>query len=197
MEPFYSPLPQYSLNTDVTYHWPRQELPESVTLGSPALFVMTDLRRVPAVTIEPEAPLRSVLKKMSCEDVHLLLVTDADQRVLGLITSTEVMGEKPVRFLGQGGGTYDDILVRHIMTPRERLEVLLMEDVLKAKVGHIVATLKRAVRRHALVIDVDPNTKSETIRGIISSSQIRRQLGTERDAAPSLRSSAESDTLNA
>ncbi|MDA8254324.1 MAG: CBS domain-containing protein, partial [Betaproteobacteria bacterium] len=97
MEPFYSPLPQYSLNTDVTYHWPRQELPESVTLDSPALFVMTDLRRVPAVTIEPEAPLRSVLKKMSCEDVHLLLVTDAGQRVLGLITSTEVMGEKPVR----------------------------------------------------------------------------------------------------
>ncbi|MHB8257648.1 MAG: CBS domain-containing protein [Acidiferrobacterales bacterium] len=197
MEPFYSPLPQYSLNTDVTYHWPRQELPESVTLDSPALFVMTDLRRVPAVTIEPEAPLRSVLKKMSCEDVHLLLVTDADQRVLGLITSTEVMGEKPVRFLGQGGGTYDDILVRHIMTPRERLEVLLMEDVLKAKVGHIVATLKRAARRHALVIDVDPNTKNETIRGIISSSQIRRQLGTESDAAPLLRSSAEPDTLNA
>lgn len=197
MEPFYSPLPQYSLNTDATYHRPRQELPDSVTLDSPALFVMTDLRRVPAVTIEPGAPLRSVLKKMGCEDVHLLLVTDAGHRVLGLITSTEVMGEKPVRFLEQGGGTYDDILVQHIMTPRERLEVLLMEDVLKSKVGHIVATLRRASRRHALVVDVDPKTKSETIRGIISSSQIKRQLGTDVDIDHVVRRVAALGTANA
>ncbi len=179
MESFYPPLPQFSLSTMVTYHRPRQELPDSVTLDSPALFVMTDLRRIPAVTIEPGAPLRTVIKKMGCEDVHMLLVTDPEHRVLGLITSTEVMGEKPVRFLGQGGGTYDDILVHHIMTPRERLEVLRMEDVLNAKVGHIVATLQRASRRHALVIDVDPKTESETIRGIISASQIRRQLGAQ------------------
>ncbi len=179
MESFYPPLPQFSLSTMVTYHRPRQELPDSVTLDSPALFVMTDLRRIPAVTIEPGAPLRTVIKKMGCEDVHMLLVTDPEHRVLGLITSTEVMGEKPVRFLGQGGGTYDDILVHHIMTPRERLEVLRMEDVLNAKVGHIVATLQRASRRHALVIDVDPKTESETIRGIISASQIRRQLGVQ------------------
>ncbi len=197
MEPFYSPLPQYSLKTDVSYHRPRQELPESVTLDSPALFVMTDLRRIPAVTIEAKAPLSTVLKKMGCEDVHLLLVTDAEHGVLGLITTTEVLGEKPVRFLGQGGGTYEDILVQHIMTPRERLEVLLMEDVLKAKVGHIVATLKRAGRRHALVVDLDPQTKSETIRGIISSSQISRQLGVAVDTAPYPRSPAQLRTVNA
>ncbi len=183
MESFYAPLPQYSLNSEVTYHRPRQELPDSVTMDSPALFVMTDLRRIPAVTIDPGAPLRSVIKKMGGEDVHLLLVTDARHRVLGLITSTEVMGEKPVRFLEQGGGTYDDILVHHIMTPHERLEVLLMEDVLKSKVGHIVATLRRANRRHGLVVDVDAKTKGETIRGIISLSQIRRQLGTDATVA--------------
>jgi len=191
MEKSYKPLPLYSLQAGVSFHRPRQELPDRVAMDSAALFVMTDLRRVPAITIEANVPLASVLKTMIRESVRLLLVTDANRIVLGLITATDVQGAKPMRFLGRTGGTYGDILVQHIMTPHERLEVLLMEDVLKSSVGDIVATLKRAGRQHALVVDQDPNTERETIRGIFSTSQISLQLGVPIETIGVARSFAE------
>jgi hypothetical protein len=62
------------------------------------------------------------------------------------------------------------------MTPRERLQVLAMEQVRAAKVGHIVATLKQAGRQHAMVLDCDDKGR-QRVRGIFSSTQIARQLG--------------------
>jgi hypothetical protein len=41
------------------------------------------------------------------------------------------------------------------MTPASRLEVISMDDVLHAHVGHVVATLKATGRRHAAVVDED------------------------------------------
>jgi hypothetical protein len=65
------------------------------------------------------------------------------------------------------------------MTPHERLEVMLYEDVLKARVGDIIATLRRSGRQHALVVDTDSATRLPGIRGIFSTTQIARQIGAE------------------
>ena len=50
-------------------------------------------------------------------------------------------------------------------------------DRARAEVGDIVATLKDVGRQHALVVDRDPLTHEETLRGIFSATQIGRQLG--------------------
>ncbi|MDX9766246.1 MAG: hypothetical protein RBT51_02800, partial [Ectothiorhodospiraceae bacterium] len=75
------------------------------------------------------------------------------------------------------GCKYDDLKVRDLMIPRERIDLLDVGDVLRAEVGHIVATLKDWGRQHALVGDVDPQTGAMRIRGIFSATQIGRQLG--------------------
>ena len=67
----------------------------------------------------------------------------------------------------------------HIMTPQEKLEVLCMKDVAAAKVGHIVATLKKCGRQHALVVDTEGPGQAQKVRGIFSASQVSRQLGME------------------
>jgi hypothetical protein len=67
-------------------------------------------------------------------------------------------------------------MVRDIMTPKDRLEVMLMEDVLRATVADIITTLRTTGRRHALVLDEDPHTGRPAIRGIFSVSQIGKQL---------------------
>ena len=41
------------------------------------------------------------------------------------------------------------------MTSRDQLEVLRIEDVRKAKVGDIIATLKNVERQHVLAMDID------------------------------------------
>lgn len=173
----YATLPLFSLQAGASFFRPHQAPLEGVTLDSPAVFVMTDLRQVSAITIEPTAPIEGALRKMIRDGVRLLLVSDVENQVLGLITATDIRGEKPLKVLESSGGRREDILVQHIMTPRERLEVLYMEDVLRTRVGNIIATLKAAGRQHALVVDTDPVTERETIRGIFSTTQISRQLG--------------------
>ena len=172
----YLPLTAHSLQAGARHHLPGQD-PQGVRIDSPALAVMTDLRQIPAATIDLEAPLDAANRFMIRRGVRLLLVTDDDRQVLGLITSNDVLGEKPVQFALERGIKRQEILVRDIMTPRERLEVLLHADLVHAEVGHVVATLKRSGRQHALVIDLSGDGKVPAVRGIFSTSQIARQLG--------------------
>ena len=172
----YLPLTEHRLQAGARYHLPGED-PERVRVDSPALAVMTDLTQIPAATIDLEAPLDAANRFMIRRGVRLLLVTDDDRQVLGLITANDVLGEKPVQFALERGIKRQDIRVRDIMTPRERLEVLLHSDLAHAEVGHVVATLKYAGRQHALVIDLIDDGNVQAIRGIFSASQIARQLG--------------------
>ena len=117
-------------------------------------------------------------EKMIRYGVRMLLVLDENEQIAGLVTATDVLGEKPVRFLQNMGGTNADILVRDIMTAQSDLEVMKCEDVQRASVGQIVATLKRSNRQHALVVTEDPDGR-QTICGIFSATQIARQLGAQ------------------
>ena len=49
--------------------------------------------------------------------MRLLFVLDGDRFVVGVITATDLLGEKPMRFVQERGGTRSDILVADIMTP--------------------------------------------------------------------------------
>ena len=56
------------------------------------------------------------------------------------------------------------------------IEVLDMNDVKSAKVGHLLATLRDSGRQHAMVVDRDAKGE-ERVRGLFSLTQIARQLG--------------------
>lgn len=172
----YKTLPQARLEQCASYHQPEQHPLQSVSLDSPALEVMTDLKRAWAITIGPDVTLSSASKAMMRNTVRSLLVADERRCVLGVITSTDLLGERPMQVVLERNIRHKDVLVRDVMTPRERLEVLNMRDVCIAEVGHVVATLKRAGRQHALVAEEDASGR-QMIRGIFSTSQISRQLG--------------------
>ncbi len=173
----YKSLNFTALNYGATYFRPTQDLPERVTLDNPAVDVMTDLRQVTAYTAELTTPLNKALENMVKRGVRMLLVRDADGAVLGLITSRDIQGEKPLKILEKTGGKRDELLVRDIMTLQGKLDVLQMDDVLNATVGDIVVTLRDAGRQHALVVDEEPHLEQLAVRGIFSLSQIGNQLG--------------------
>ncbi len=149
--------------------------PERVTLDSPALLVMTDFAQTSAATIEPEASVAYAHDYMRRRGVRALLVTDADGGLVGILTSTDVLGEKPIKFALDYGVKRDEIRVSDLMTRRSLLELLVYEEVRQARVGHIVATLRKAGRQHFLV--GEQGADGERVRGILSLSQIARQLG--------------------
>ena len=147
-----------------------------VTLDTPALEVMTDLTRVAAVTIEPSAPVGAANDYMIARAVRSLFVTGPDGRVVGLVTATDILGERPVRVSHSHGIKRSEVLVSDVMTPLASIVAMRMEDVRAAKVGHIVASLKQAGRHHEIVAEIGAPGQA-VIRGIFSASQIARQLG--------------------
>ena len=76
---------------------PVQPQAARVTLDSPALDVMTDLCRTSPATIRPQAPIEGAKQYMISRGVRLLLVIDDHESVLGVLTATDVLGEKAVR----------------------------------------------------------------------------------------------------
>lgn len=148
-----------------------------VRAESPAPCVMTDLRQVSAATIGPEATLAQATQTMISRGVRLLLVTNRDDEVLGLITARDTSGEKPIQLVQERGGKFSDLLVADMMCPREKIELIDASDVLRATVGDIVETLKQTKRQHAVVGERDPVSGQVRIRGIFSATQVGRQLG--------------------
>jgi len=183
MSPTYQPLVFHHLEAGAGYFRPKQSLPDQVTTDDPALSVMTDLSLITAYTTELATPLSKALEIMVKRGVRLLLVQDADRRIIGLITSRDIEGEKPDRILTKAGGAWEDLLVADIMTLKPKLEVLLMEDVATARVGDIIATLRQVNRQHAMVLDTDPVTGQPAVRGFFSLSQIGLLLGLDIDPA--------------
>ncbi|MDX1655356.1 MAG: CBS domain-containing protein [Candidatus Competibacteraceae bacterium] len=166
-----------TLESGVTYFRPRQHLPDRVKENSPAVDVMTDLRQVTLIMVSPTTPVKMALERMINSKVRMLMVVDPDGTVRGLITSRDIEGERPMRIMEKSGARYDELLVRDIMTLKPKLDVLDMDDVLQAKVGDIISTLREINRQHAMVVDRDPDTGNLAVRGIFSLSQIGRQLG--------------------
>jgi CBS-domain-containing membrane protein len=172
----YLPLSAAMLQAGVSYAQPTQPLPERATLDDAATSVMTDLARVTAVIILPGDSADEAHRRMVQRGVRLLLVVNQDRRVVGLVTATDILGEKPVMAASQRAIRREEVLVKDIMTPQDRLEVLSMSDVRASKVGHIVSTLQRAGRQHAMVVDTDAKGR-QMVRGLFSATQIARQLG--------------------
>ena len=171
----FKPLPFRKLEAGAGFHQPTTYKP--VQANSPAIEVMTDLQRISAATITPEATLAQATQIMVARSVRLLLVVNPVSEILGLITARDTMGDRPIKFIQEHGGKHADLKVRDCMTLIDDIEVLTINDVLHAEVGHIVATLENVGRQHAMVVDNDPASGEETVRGIFSISQIGRQLG--------------------
>jgi CBS-domain-containing membrane protein len=172
----FSALTSRPLKAGAVFSRPTQVLPQNVTLNDPAISVMTDLRCVSVVNVRAKTSMEKANDKMIRYGVRTLLALDEADKVVGFLTATDVLGEKPVRFLQQVGGTHADIMVSDVMTVQRELEVLNFEDVLKAKVGNILVTLKAAGRQHAMVVEENADG-SQTVRGLFSATQIARQLG--------------------
>lgn len=190
----YSALQVIPLKIGSSFVRPVQILPERVRLSDPAASVMTDLSKVSLVSVGARTSMDSANAKMIRYGVRMLLVLDDNEQLAGLLTATDVLGEKPMRFLQNMGGTHADIMVRDIMTTQRELEVMKIDDVQHAKVGQVVATLKKSNRQHALVADGGVDGK-QTVCGMFSITQIARQLGAQIQSFELARTFAEIDAV--
>lgn len=148
-----------------------------VTLASPGRAVMTDLTHVRAATIRPDMPLAEARQTMIHQGVRLLFVVSEMPCVGGLITSTDLEGERPMQQIARRGVKYEELVVSDVMSPLSTLDAIDLEDLAHADVARVVATLKQLGRRHMLVVQKAGTGHGPRVRGVISQTQIERQLG--------------------
>lgn len=189
----YSPLPAPGLHASVDFHKPATGDTRPVTLDDAATAVMTEFRKVRALTIHGAATMERAYDKMITNWVRLLLVVDSRNRVVGLSKSTDVEGEKPLRI---------------IQDRRIRRAEILVPDVIAAGAARSARHGRRAVRSRG---PRRGNPESggtpprpggglgrkgnQTVRGLFSCSQLEKQLGQDIETTEIARSFAEVGNL--
>ena len=155
-----------------------------VTLASPALAVMTDLTQVKAATTHPRTTLRQAEQAMIYQGVRMLFVVTDMPLIEGLITATDLGGDKQMRVVHERHLHYDELCVADVMTELGALDAIDYARVQAAVVGNAVATLQRLGRNHLLVVEAATAQAPRRVRGVISRSQVERQLGRPVDITP-------------
>ena len=152
----YAPLPTNHLPNHCCYIH-SGEMPELVHLDDLALHVMFDYEHTRAITIDQHALLADARIEMKACGVHVLLVIDEMQHVVGIISSEDILGEKPVKVSQEKDIPRAQVKVRMVMTPREQIVVFHYADLKLARVGELVQTLRQAKQHYALVTDIKEN----------------------------------------
>ena len=168
-------IPTISLLKNSTYVRTYQ-LPAVVHLDDPAINVMTDFKYTMAFTIHSNESLDHALAEMKIAGVHLLLVVDDDDTVIGLISSEDILGEKPIQFMQSRRIQRSEITVHMMMTPREVVQVFDLDEIRRAKVAQVVDTLRSLRQHYILVVKFYEDQGKQVIRGLIATSQISKQL---------------------
>ena len=112
MNASYHNLPQALLAPGSALVRAREPRPGSVNLDDRALLVYTDLSHTLPFTVNPTVAIDQVNDKMIACGVRLLFVTDTDGKLHGLVTHSDLFGDKPVRYLKEHGGNRGDILAQ-------------------------------------------------------------------------------------
>jgi CBS-domain-containing membrane protein len=172
----YLPLPGFTLPSDAQLANAETSVLPAEALERAAISMMTDLTKTPAVTIGEDATLKEAKAIMLRRGVRMLFVMRG-QHIAGIITTTDILGEKLLKVALHSRQKHSEILVKDLMTPRDQLEVMDKREVARAKVGNLVATLQQSGRQHALVVCQDK--RSTEICGIFSAADISRRLGIE------------------
>lgn len=161
----------------VTVRAPSREAAEGrLAVTDPAVQVVTDFVFQQPVTVPEQLAIDDALRQMIRAGVRALLVV-RDEVVTGLITSYDIQGERPLQFLADSGyRRHDEIEVGHIMTPWERVPRLDWQALDGARVSDLIAFFRCTAATHVVMVE-QTDQGSTAVRGIISRTQLERQLG--------------------
>ncbi|MGL6110854.1 MAG: CBS domain-containing protein [Rubrivivax sp.] len=177
-------LPTFRVATGISIAQAHPATRTPVTLDSPALEVMTDLTLVKAATIHPSASLHQAEQTMIYLGVRMLLVVTDMPSLEGLITNSDLGGDRPMRIVCERNVHHDELCVADVMTALSMLDAIDHERMHAASVGNVVGALKRLGRNHLLVVQRSTAQSPQRVRGVISRAQIERQLGVPIDITP-------------
>ena len=143
--------------------------------GDPAILAITDFTREHPVTVDAERQIDDALSDMIILGVRALLVLE-EQHIVGLITSYDIQGERPIQFLQSSNYRHHrDVRVADIMTPWDALTAIDWESIQSMSAGELLKILEEAHLTHVLVVEI-AGRNSCIIRALVSRARLVRQL---------------------
>ena len=156
---------------------------QPLDLTAPAILAVTDFKYEQPQTVDEDRPIDAALKDMIRLGVRALIVLK-ERRTVGLITSYDIQGERPMQvLLSANYSRHGDIRVGDVMTPWVELVALDWGRLIGGSIGDVLTLLKDTELTHVLVLDADEDGSHSVLRGIISRTRIERRLGALRHAS--------------
>jgi CBS domain-containing protein len=150
---------------------------QAIDPSDPAIYAVTDFKRDYPMTVEAERQIDDALSDMIRLGVRALLVAK-DNRLVGLVTSYDIQGERPIQFLQSSNySRHQDIRVMDVMTPWDELAALDWESVESARAGQLLGVFEQTNLTHLLVVEIDRKTSACVVRALASRARLLRQLG--------------------
>ena len=144
--------------------------------SDPAIHAVTDFTREHPVTVGEERQIDDALGDMIHLGVRAMLVM-REQRIVGIITSYDIQGERPLQFLQTSNySRHQDICVGHIMTPWDKLLAVDWEGIQAARAGDLLQVLEEAGLTHLLVVERGAKNATPIVRAMVSRARLARQL---------------------
>ena len=157
---------------------PRRAILDGQPLAAhdPAVYAVTDFTRDYPMTVDAERQIDDALGDMIRLGVRALLVAQ-DQRLVGLVTSYDIQGERPIQFLHSSNySRHQDIRVADIMTPWDRLLAVDWASIQSARAGDLMQVLEDTGMTHLLVIEGAKKNTPPIVRALLSRARLARQL---------------------
>jgi CBS domain-containing protein len=155
-----------------------------VKLTDPATSIMTDFRESAFFTVDSDELIVDALEKMKHAGLRSAFVMDRNsEKLLGMITAYDIMGEKPLRYLQSTGLVkHTDIQVADVMEELKDMVVIDLDEVKQANVQDVLDVLQKCGRTHLPVVEAGEN-KEIRLRGLFSTSKVLRLTEDSREAA--------------
>jgi len=134
--------------------------------------------------VPPGEQIEETLEKMKHAGLRAAFVMEKQSdKLLGIITSYDIMGEKTLRYLQHAGFTkHQDILVADIMEPLREMVAVDIQEIEKATVHSVLDALQKCGRTHLPV--VEKNSGGELhLRGLFSAAKVLRLTEDSRRAS--------------
>lgn len=159
---------------------------KALSLDDNAISVLSDYRLEQAPHCHNDLSLDTAMRKMQKVGTNILLVCNDAQQIIGLISSADISGEKPIQYVKDTGKKRDQIKIKHLMTNIEDIPAISTQDAISAQIGDILSTLNSVASEYILVTTQEYN--STAIRGVFSARVIAKSLNIFFDPSPAAKS---------
>ncbi|GAA68705.1 MULTISPECIES: CBS domain-containing protein [Pseudoalteromonas] len=142
-----------------------------IDLSSPALKMVNNFTQKTPIRAEHTTTITDALKQVSAQQSDFVLVTDENQKLIGLVSSADLQSSKITIIAERLNTPRSEVSLRDIMTPISRLTGVSMQSLSYACIGDALQTME-----HQGVMFLLVTTASSEICGLISARQIAKTL---------------------